>query len=143
MTKEVGLDDVLWGVLGGNPVQYQRILSILKIGPAREKENRQDGIARPLCNVIYNAIKLVQDCQADHSGMRDIISLFKEEASGHLKEKSFQNKMLQRPSSDEVFRSVEREDLPVLVPASNAIGIVLHHNLTKKPKVEELETMIK
>ena len=50
---------------------------------------------------------------------------------------------LQRPTPDKVFRKVERDGIAVLVPASNAIGIVLHHGLSKKLSLNELEELIK
>ncbi len=43
----------------------------------------------------------------------------------------------------EVFREVERDvGISVLIPASNAIGIVLRHSLTKKPSLIGLELLL-
>lgn len=50
-------------------------------------------------------------------------------------------KSLKQPTPDKVFRKVVRDDTYYLVPASKSIGIVLRHNLTKKPSLEELEKM--
>jgi hypothetical protein len=52
------------------------------------------------------------------------------------------NKNLKRPTPDKVFREVERDGISVLIPASNAIGIVLRHSLTKKPSLVELEMLL-
>ena len=53
------------------------------------------------------------------------------------------DKDLKRPTPDKVFREVERDGIPVLIPASNAIGIVIRHSLTKKPSLDELEELVK
>ena len=41
-----------------------------------------------------------------------------------------------KPTPDKVFREVEQDGVPVLIPASNTIGIVLKHSLTKKTHIE-------
>jgi hypothetical protein len=50
---------------------------------------------------------------------------------------------LKRPTPDKVFREVKQDGEPVLIPASNAIGIVLRHSLIKEPSLEELEELVK
>ena len=50
---------------------------------------------------------------------------------------------LQRPAPDKVFREVKKGGGAVLIPASNAIGIVLRCNLTKEPTLDELEKLLK
>jgi hypothetical protein len=52
-------------------------------------------------------------------------------------------KKLQIPTPDKVFREVERDGIPVLMPASNSIGIVLEHSLKKEPSLNELEEMVR
>jgi hypothetical protein len=48
-----------------------------------------------------------------------------------------------RPTPDKVFREVERDGVFVLIPAWNAIGIILRHGLTRKPLLDELEELVK
>jgi hypothetical protein len=52
-------------------------------------------------------------------------------------------KKLQRTTPDKVFREVKQDGIFVLIPASDAIGIVLQHSLTKEPSLNELEELLK
>ena len=67
--------------------------------------------------------------------MDEIIKLFDKDKSiicSHL----LKDKKLKRLTPDKVFREVEQDGVPVLIPASNTIGIVLKHSLTKKTHIE-------
>ena len=44
---------------------------------------------------------------------------------------------------DKVFREVEQNGVPVLIPDSNAMGIVLRHHLTEELSLDELEKLLK
>lgn len=46
------------------------------------------------------------------------------------------------PTPDKVLREVEMEGQLVLIPSTNAIGIVLRHQLTKKPTLEKLVELV-
>jgi hypothetical protein len=95
-----------------------------------------------LCAEISAAIKLVKEsCGNDDPATEKLMELFKE-TSVFTKSTLVTNK-LQRPTPDKVFREVERDDVFVLIPASNSIGIVLQHKVTKKPTLNELEQLLK
>jgi hypothetical protein len=70
--------------------------------------------------------------------MKEIIKLFDAEKMS-IRCDTLVDKNLKRPTPDKVFREVERDGVFVLIPASNAIGIVLQHGLSKKPSLTELE----
>ena len=74
--------------------------------------------------------------------MKEIIKLFDKDKKWIVRDTLTVNK-LQRPATDYVFRAVERDGIFVLIPASNAIGIVLQHNLTATPSLVELESLLK
>ncbi len=74
--------------------------------------------------------------------MEEIIKLFDKEKMCILSD-TLTDKKLERPTPDKVFREVERDGISVLIPASNAIGIVLQHSLSKKPTLDELEKLLK
>jgi hypothetical protein len=74
--------------------------------------------------------------------MEKIIELFDKEMKWILSD-TLTVKKLQRPTPDKVFREVEQDGIPVLIPASNSIGIVLQHSLKKKPSLNELEEMVR
>jgi hypothetical protein len=91
---------------------------------------------------IYAAIKLVRNSKSQSTDMKEIINLFDKNKLSILCD-TLVDKNLKRPTPDKVFREVERNGVPVLIPASNAIGIVLQHSLSKKPTLDELEKLLK
>ena len=74
--------------------------------------------------------------------MKEIIKLYDAEKMSILCD-TLVDKNLKRPTPDKVFREVERDGIFVLIPASNAIGIVLPHGLSKEPSLDELELLLK
>jgi hypothetical protein len=99
-------------------------------------------IGTHLCAAISAAINLVQKSKLESIDMKEIIKLFNAENRSILRD-TLVDKNLKRPSPDKVFREVERDGVFVLIPASNAIGIVLQHGLSKKPSLNELEKLLK
>ncbi len=95
-----------------------------------------------LNKVIYAAINQVRDSKSQTSEMKEILSLFDKEKLLIICD-TLVNKNLKRPTPDKVFREVKRDGIAVLIPASNAIGIVLRHSLTKQPSLIELEMLLK
>jgi len=73
--------------------------------------------------------------------MTEIIELFDKEKNGIVRHQ-LTDKDLARPTPDKVFHEIESNGIATLVPASNAIGIVLHHNLLQKPTPETLEKIL-
>ena len=74
--------------------------------------------------------------------MEEIIKLFDKEKMW-IQSTTLTDKKLERPTPDKVFREVKQSGVSVLIPASNAIGIVLRHNLTEEPSLTELEKLLK
>ncbi|KAJ3108920.1 hypothetical protein HDU96_007374 [Phlyctochytrium bullatum] len=139
--KDAGLDDLVFAVLGGIPANYQRLWSCNK-AELRNGRNPREVIGTHLCAEIFDAISVIQDSHGMNSDMGEIIKLFDKDKEWVLC-KTLAEKKLRRPTPDKVFREVEREDNSVLIPASNAIGIVLRHSLAKKPSLTELEALLK
>jgi hypothetical protein len=71
--------------------------------------------------------------------MKEIINLFDKNKLSILCD-TLVDKNLKRPTPDKVFREVKQGRVFVLIPASNAIGIVLRHNVTEEPSLTELES---
>jgi len=139
--KEAGLDDVVFAVLGGIPVGYEELWRNAKIDLQEGQEARKV-IGVHLCAEISAAIKIVKDSKTKTNDMEKIIELFDKEMKWILSD-TLTVKKLQRPTPDKVFREVEQDGIPVLIPASNSIGIVLQHSLKKKPSLNELEEMVR
>ena len=99
-------------------------------------------IGAPLCAAISAAIDLVNDSKKKGNDMEEIIKLFDKEKMW-IQSTTLTDKKLERPTPNKVFCKVERDGISVLIPASNAIGIVLQHSLSKKTTLDELEKLLK
>ena len=137
--KEAGLEDHVFAVLGGIPSRYEKLWRTTKIDLQAGRDAREV-IGYHLCAVISAAIKLVNEsCGNDDIVSAKLMKLF-QETSIFTKSTLVTNK-LPRPTPDKVFREVKQNGVLVLAPASNAIGIVLQHGLSKEPYLNELEKM--
>lgn len=138
--EEVGLDDVVFAVLGGIPAGYEELWDNARID-LQEGNEAREVIGVHLCAEISAAIKLVNDSKTIKD-MKAILELFDKDRLW-MRSDILADKDLKRPTPDKVFRELEQDGIFVLVPASNAIGIVLQHSLTKKPSLNELEAMVR
>lgn len=139
--KESGLDDIMFEVLGGIPAGYYGLWGNVRL-KVQSGNNPREVIGDQLCAEIYSAIKSINDSKSATYDMEEIIKLF-DNGTMCIPTQLLVDKRLKRSTPDKLFREVEKDGVPVLVPASNAIKIVLQHNLNRKPSVEELENMIK
>jgi hypothetical protein len=139
--KEARLDDIVFSVLGGIPSRYVNLWKKAK-SDLQSGQNPRQVIGTHLCAQISAAINLVRDSKNKTNDMEEIIKLFEKDKKWILCD-TLVDKNLKRPTPDKVFRQVERNGIAVLIPASNAIGIVLQHSLSKKPSLNELEKLLK
>jgi hypothetical protein len=138
INKTDNLADIMWAVLGGIPARYEKIWR--KFERLRLSVDAKQLIGELLCDEISSAIKIVEDSKTI-SNMTEIIELFDKEQNGIIKHQLTTKKLI-RPTPDKVFHEMKKDKVFMLVPASNAIGIVLHHNLTKEPTLETLEKLV-
>jgi hypothetical protein len=139
--EEAALGDTVFAVLGGNPADYVELWDDVKDGLQNGQDARQL-IGAYLGAQIAAAIDLVKEyCGNDDPTFTKLMELF--QGTEVFTKSTLVAQKIQQPTPDKVFRKVERDGVPVLIPASNAIGIVLKHGLTKKPSLEELEALIK
>jgi hypothetical protein len=138
--EEVGLDDIVFAVLGGIPAGYEELWDNARID-LQEGQEAREVIGSHLSAEISAAIKLVNDSKTIKD-MKAILELFDKDRLW-MRSDILADKDLKRPTPDKVFRELEQDGIFVLVPASNAIGIVLQHSLTKKPSLNELEAMVR
>ena len=138
--KSSGLEDTVFSVLGGIPSRYEDLWESAEDALQDGQDIRQV-IGNHLCCQIYDAIKLIKDSKTN-SDTKKIISIFDRDKLW-IRSDFLIDKHIKRPTPDKVFREVEQEGVPILIPASNAIGIVLRHSLKKKPTLEELEGLVK
>jgi hypothetical protein len=140
-TKEAGLDDIVFAVLGGVPAKYDKLWEATNLD-LQAGRDAKEVIGTHLCAVISVAIQLVKNSNTQSFYMKEIINLLDKEKM-LIPSHTLVDKNLKRPTPDKVFREVEQDGVFVLVPASNAIGIVLQHGLSKKPSLTELEELLK
>jgi hypothetical protein len=138
--KDAGLEDTVFAVLGGVPADYEELWDNSKFD-LQAGRDAKEVIGTHLCASIYAAITIVKNSKKKGNDMEEIIKLFDKEKAWILGD-TLTDKKLERPTPDKVFREVERDGISVLIPASNAIGIVLQHSLSKKPTLDELEELL-
>ncbi len=73
--------------------------------------------------------------------MAEIIELFDKEKNGIIHGQLAVKKLI-RSTPDKVFQKIKKDGVFTLVPATNAIGIVLRYNFTKEPTLETLEQLM-
>ncbi|KAJ3118663.1 hypothetical protein HDU96_010647 [Phlyctochytrium bullatum] len=139
--KEAGLEGTMFAVLGGIPADYEELWRNSKIDLQSGRDAREV-IGTHLCAAVSAAIKLVRNSKSQSPVMKEIINLFDKNKLSILCD-ALVDKNLQRPTPDKVFREVKQGRVFVLIPASNAIGIVLRHNITEEPSLTELEKLLK
>ena len=139
--KKASLDNIVFAVLGGNPADYKNLWKNTKTRLQTGQDPRQI-IGDYLRDQIYAAANLVRKAKKKTNDMEKIIELFDTDKKFILCN-TLDEKKLERPTPDKIFREVEQKGVAVLVPASNAIGIVLQYELKKKPTLDELEEMVK
>ena len=139
--KDAGLEDTVFAVLGGIPAKYEKLWYDSSID-LRARRDAREVIGTHLCAVIAAAVTLVRKSKSESNHMNEIIELFDAKKVSILCDTLVEKKLM-RPSPDKVFREVEQGSFFVLIPASNAIGIVLRHGITKKPSLTELEELLK
>ena len=140
-TKEAGLDDIVFAVLGGIPCKYEELWGNASIA-LKNGENPRQVIGFHLCAEIFSAIKQVVNSKMRTPDMKEIIKLFENERKWIVVDTMLQMN-LKRPSPDRIFREANRDGMPVLIPASNAIGIVLNHSLSVEPSLNQLEQLLR
>jgi hypothetical protein len=134
------LGDVVWQVLGGVPARYIELGRIFSLGSIDDQTVRRI-VGEYLCTTIYEAIRVIKTGRLTEPSYQTIIDHHFNTLTGEIDIKELEIHKLKRPSPDKIFREVKHDGLPVLVPASNAIRIVLCHKLEKEPTLEELSKM--
>ena len=131
----------MFAVLGGNPSKYI-ILWKHAQSAMRQGQPPRHVIGSHLCAGISAAIDVVKEsCGNDEAGTAKLSKLFQE--TQVFTKSTFVANSFQLPNFDEVFSEVKQNGDSVLIPASNAIGIVLQHNLKREPFLDELEELLK
>ena len=141
VNKTGNLGDIVWAVLGGIPARYEKVWKKIEfLSLSKDSIDAKQLIGELLCDEIYSAIKIIEDAKTK-SNMTEIIELFDKEKNGIVRHQLTAKKLI-RSTPDKVFHEIERNGIATLVPASNAIGIVLCHHLLPEPTLEELEKMV-
>ena len=101
-------------------------------------------IGNLICEEIGSAIDIVMtSCTPTipkTSDMDEIVEVYKEEKGISLQ--MLEAKKFVRPAPDKVFRKIKKDGVFLLVPASNALTIVLLNNLKKEPSLTKLIELV-
>ena len=98
-------------------------------------------IGMQICEKIGSAIKAVKDSRDVNHMMTEIIGLY--QSSGfNLDAQIITEKKLHRSTPNKIFKEIEKDGVFLLVPASNALTIVLANNLEREPTIEKLIELV-
>jgi len=138
VNKADNLADIVWAVLGGIPAKYEKVWR--KFERLKDSVDAKQLIGELLCDEIYAAIEIVRDAK-NESSVTEIIDLFDEGINGIICEQLTTKKLIS-PTPGKVFHKIKKDKVSMLVPASNAIGIVLRHHLSEEPTLETLAKLV-
>ena len=131
---------IAWEVLGGNPQDFFALKQHVDL---RETSGQYSDvvIAEFLTSVIYDAILAIDSAVSSNPSMKDIIAKVRD-ANNELLWDDLNG--LLRSDPDKVFRKVKSKNGErVLIPASNALDLVIRLNLKQEPTTEELKVLFK
>ncbi len=135
------MNDTVFAVLGGFPARYDALWNNVK-AKLQNGQDARETIGRHLCAEIFAAIEIIQDsCGYDEERVSTLMKIFQQAV--FFQKSTLVANGVERPSPDEVFCEGTQDRVDVLIPASNAIGIVLRHGLKKEPSLDELEELLK
>ena len=163
--KTVGLADVVWAVVGGNPADYLKLLGQwedkaaesmpLPLHPPSHVALRDFSVdtrtelvvAHFVKDMLAKAIKNVNDSMVTHKHLRKLYELFQE--TSQVPYSALLKNDLLRPSPDKVLRAVqvrpaslsasEASEEYVLVPADAATKLVLRWGCSIPPTLAVLK----
>jgi hypothetical protein len=124
-----GLADVVWAVLGGYPADYRGLYSVWnEFGFSHEIAPIVEAFVQAQ---LVAAIIQRDDCLAADGRLQPLFERFA--TLDALPAVELVTMKLVRPSPDKVLRQLVRAGLPVLVPATPAMALVLRHQLAWAP----------
>ena len=132
-TKMASWADVAWKVIGGNPSIFKQMRDFIFL-----KGKPEDRVAEFLGSLLFSAIELINASVEANPHTAEIIDKLRVSKNRlEWKDKG----TLKLSSPDKVFRIVESSGKVVIVPASNALDIVIRLNLAQKPSAQELRDL--
>lgn len=141
--RKEGLQDVVWGVLGGVPALYSRLAEAL----AEAKPKGLVVVDEPgaACTVVTNFVRgqLLRAINRlwtldPKSPLRDIFALFK--GMDEVPAKMLRG--IAMPSPNKVLREVNKGvETTVYVPADAAMALLLRHGFESPPSIDVLRTL--
>ena len=139
--SKFGLGNVVRKVLGGVPAKYEKLDKSISraLDTADPSTAVHSAIGEYLCNQVYQAIRVVKEAK----GLTDMSLILSEMDLNKLEIVSQDlPDEWKRPTHDKVLREIKKDGKSVLVPSTNAVGIVLRHQLTEEPTIEKLVELV-
>ena len=134
---KVGVADVVWHLVGGNPARLEKLDSALTGSNVDVVEATGKFLGRALAETIDRHTNML----AANPEFEAITELLK--TQDEVPETLLEEKRLALPSPCKVLREVKRDGKKVvLVPADAYMAFVLRHDLKEAPPIEELKKMV-
>ena len=122
-------------LFGGVPAKYEKLDRSISSALDTDPLAVQSAIGEYLRNQVYQAVVIVNEAKIN-SDIDQTLELVDENFCIPVSE--FVQRNLKRTTPDKVLRKVQVEGKWMLVSSTNAIGIVLCHQLTEEPTMEKL-----
>jgi hypothetical protein len=124
------LADLLWTVLGGVPLNYEMLSE--RVSNLTGSEQIQNEIHDFVLSHITQAIKLVLQGYRENTELKKIVSLLDADMSLALSQIP---REITPPENTNIFRHVFRDGEWRIVPANNAVAVVMKNNLKNMPTI--------
>jgi hypothetical protein len=132
------LSDLLWTVLGGVPLNY--VMLNERVCNLSESEQIQNEVHDFILSHITQAIKIVHQSYRENCELRRLASLLDPDMSIALAQIP---REIIPPENTNVFRHVFRDGEWKIVPANNAVAVVMKNNLKNMPTISWMLTRCK
>lgn len=137
------LADVVWMCVGGNPADYKRLLTKWTCQP----NDLDEVVAIFVRNLLGKAMENVSNAVANDERLQVLFDNFRENSA--MPSAILKDMKLVRPSPDKVLRTVTLRapagrrggGQRILIPADAATVVVLRHELTVTPTMDELKAL--
>ena len=141
--KKANLADVVWMCAGGNPADYENLLTKW----TRQPNALAQVVALFVQSLIGTALSAVSVSVAADPRKRGLYLLFRE--SSEVPESSLEDMSLVRSTPDKVLRAVRQRASAgsrgggrrILIPADASAALVLRTGITDTPSIEELKAL--
>jgi hypothetical protein len=134
----LGMTELSWQVLGGNPADFADLRDLLR---GKNQEEFCSIVEYFLTDRICGAIRLIRDAKKSNKDLWKLIEELRKRGNC-LPEADREKMAIDRNDPDKVLRLIMKNGKEMLVPASNALDLVIRHDLSEAPPIDKLQGLI-